>query len=328
MIAMLRIASHLALLATFTACSLSPDLPKQSPALADMEEPLDLRIEPNDEQQRLALPVGTFSGLYLSDARDTLAAKLEEPDSVKIERVIENSPAHLAGLQAGDLVLEVEVDGEAAKTIGRPSQWRQLELNAKPGTKVVLFIDRAGREAETEITLVKRLRAPDRELAERFREEQQLGIVVRTATEFEARTADLGPGAGAVIVGMSQRSPWRAAGLRFKDLIIAIDNQPLTHPQELLAAARDEARESLQVTFVRGGETKTVEAAKTNREHEMTDISLPLLFSYEVDRGHFEWSMLVGLINYQSTAAAWRFRLLWVIGFGGGDADQLLEQGS
>jgi C-terminal processing protease CtpA/Prc len=328
MIAIPRIASHLALLATFTACSLSPDLPKQSPALADMEEPLDLRIEPNDEQQRLALPVGTFSGLYLSDARDTLAAKLEEPDSVKIERVIENSPAHLAGLQAGDLVLEVEVDGEGAKTIGRPSQWRQLELNAKPGTKVVLFIDRAGREAETEITLVKRLRAPDRELAERFREEQQLGIVVRTATEFEARTADLGPGAGAVIVGMSQRSPWRAAGLRFKDLIIAIDNQPLTHPQELLAAARDEARESLQVTFVRGGETKTVEAAKTNREHEMTDISLPLLFSYEVDRGHFEWSMLVGLINYQSTAAAWRFRLLWVIGFGGGDADQLLEQGS
>ncbi|MFT4843051.1 MAG: C-terminal processing protease CtpA/Prc [Planctomycetota bacterium] len=328
MIAMLRIASHLALLATFTACSLSPDLPKQSPALADMEEPLDLRIEPNDEQQRLALPVGTFSGLYLSDGRDTLAAKLEEPDSVKIERVIENSPAHLAGLQAGDLVLEVEVDGEVAKTIGRPSQWRQLELNAKPGTKVVLFIDRAGREAETEITLVKRLRAPDRELAERFREEQQLGIVVRTATEFEARTAELGPGAGAVIVGMSQRSPWRAAGLRFKDLIIAIDNQPLTHPQELLAAARDEARESLQVTFLRGGETKTVEAAKTNREHEMTDISLPLLFSYEVDRGHFEWSMLVGLINYQSTAAAWRFRLLWVIGFGGGDADQLLEQGS
>ncbi|MFT7534118.1 MAG: C-terminal processing protease CtpA/Prc [Hyphomicrobiaceae bacterium] len=328
MIAIPRIASHLALLATFTACSLSPNLPKQSPALADMEEPLDLRIEPNDEQQRLALPVGTFSGLYLSDARDTLAAKLEEPDSVKIERVIENSPAHLAGLQAGDLVLEVEVDGEGAKTIGRPSQWRQLELNAKPGTKVVLFIDRAGREAETEITLVKRLRAPDRELAERFREEQQLGIVVRTATEFEARTADLGPGAGAVIVGMSQRSPWRAAGLRFKDLIIAIDNQPLTHPQELLAAARDEARESLQVTFVRGGETKTVEAAKTNREHEMTDISLPLLFSYEVDRGHFEWSMLVGLINYQSTAAAWRFRLLWVIGFGGGDADQLLEQGS
>ena len=117
MIAMLRIASHLALLAMFTACSLSPDLPKQSPALADMEEPLDLRNEPNDEEQRLALPVGTFSGLYLSDARDTLAAKLEDPDSVKIERVIENSPAHLAGLQAGDLVLEVEIDGRGVGRI-------------------------------------------------------------------------------------------------------------------------------------------------------------------------------------------------------------------
>jgi predicted metalloprotease with PDZ domain len=328
MIAMLRIASHLALLAMFTACSLSPDLPKQSPALADMEEPLDLRNEPNDEEQRLALPVGTFSGLYLSDARDTLAAKLEDPDSVKIERVIENSPAHLAGLQAGDLVLEVKIDGGEAKTVNRPSEWRMLELTAKPGTKIVLFIDRAGREAETELTLVKRLRAPERKLAERFREELHLGIVVRTATEFEARTANLGPGAGAVIVGMSQHSPWRAAGLRFKDLIVSIDNQPLTHPQELLTAARDEALESLQVTFIRDGETKTVAAAKSNREQDVTEITLPLIFSYEVIRGHTEWSILLGLINYQSTAAAWRFRLLWLIGFGGGDADQLLEQGS
>jgi C-terminal processing protease CtpA/Prc len=328
MIAMLRITSHLALLATFTACSLSPDLPELSPALADMEEPLDLRNEPNDEEQRLALPVGTFSGLYLSDARNTLAAKLEDPDSVKIERVVENSPAHLAGLRAGDLVLEVEIDGGAAQTISRPSEWRKLEINSKPGTKIVLFIDRAGREAETEVTLVKRLRAPDRQLTERFREELHLGIVVRTATELEARTANLGPGAGAVIVGMSQHSPWRAAGLRFKDLIVSINNQPLTHPQELLTAARDETLESLQVTFVRDGETRTVAAAKSNRAQEITEISVPLIFSYEVGRGHAEWSMLLGFISYRSTAAAWRFRVLWLIGFGGGDADQLLEQGS
>lgn len=318
----------LALLATLTACSFSPTLPEQSPALADMEEPLDLRTEPNDEEQRLTLPVGTFSGLYLADARDTLAKKLEEPDSVKIERVVENSPAHAAGLQAGDLVLEVEVDGGEAQTIGRPSQWRKLELDAKPGTKVTLFVDRAGREAESELTLVKRLRAPARRLCERFREEQHLGIVVRTATEFEARSADLGPGAGAVLVGMSQRSPWRAAGLRFKDLILAVDDVPLAHPQDLLAAARDDSRDSLRITFVRDGQTSTVDAARSYREHEVTEIWLPLLFRYGVERGHTEWSFLLGSINYRSTAAAWRFRLLWFLGFGGGDADQLLEQGS
>ena len=37
----------------------------------------------------------------------------------------------------------------------------------------------------------------------------------------EARAAGLGPGGGAVVVGLSERSPWRAAGLRFGDLIVA-----------------------------------------------------------------------------------------------------------
>lgn len=324
---MRRTAVHLSLLASFAGCSLSPDLAEKSPALADMEEPLELRVEPNDEAARLALPIGSFSGLYLADARDTLAAKLNQPGSAEISKVVENSPAHKGGLQVGDIVLEVKLAGGEPKTITRPSEWRQIELEAKPGTRVSMFVDRAGREAKTEFTLVQRVRAPERQLAERFREEQRVGVVVRTATEVEARAAGLGPGAGAVIIGLSARSPWRRAGLRFQDLLVAIDEQPLTHPQELLAVARDLERKSLSLTFVRDGTKQTVTAGLSNREHELSEISLPLVFSYEVDRGKTEWSFLLGIVNYRSTAAAWRFRLLWLIGFGGGDADQLLEQG-
>jgi C-terminal processing protease CtpA/Prc len=326
MIMLLRTAFHLSLLTMVTACSLSPDLPEQSPPLADMEEPLELRTEPNDDDARLAMPLGMFSGIYLADAHDTLAAKLDEAEQLQIARVIENSPADQAGLQVGDLVLEVAVDDGEAKAITRPSEWRQIEQNAKPDSVVKMIVDRAGREARTELRLVPRLRAPERTLTERYREEQRIGVVVRTATEVEARQADLGPGGGAVIVGLSQRSPWRTAGLRFGDLLVAIDQQAMTHPQELLAAARDEQRTTLDVTFVRDGKRQTVTAPLTAREHEMNEISLPLLFSYESDRGRSEWSLLLGIFNYRSTAAAWRFRLLWLIGFGGGDADQLLEQ--
>ncbi|MFN3243425.1 MAG: PDZ domain-containing protein [Planctomycetota bacterium] len=325
---MLRTVLPLALLALpFGACSLSPDLPEQSPALADMEEPLDLRTEPNDEARRTTMPAGTFSGIYLRDARETLEQKLNDPESVVVERIVENSPAARAGLQVGDLLLEVEVDGGEARTIGTPSQWRQLELDAKPGTRVTMFVDRAGREAETELTLVERLQPAARELTERYREEQRIGVVVRTATEVEARDAGLGPGAGAVIVGMSAKSPWRRAGLRFEDLIVALDEQPLAHPQQLLTIARDSERDTLDVTYVRDGERRTVAASLTHRATETTEVSLPLIFSYESERGRSEWSFLLGLFNYRSTQAAWRFRLLWLIGFGGGDADELLEAG-
>ena len=129
-----------------------------------------------------------------------------------------------------------------------------------------------------------------------------------------------------MIVGLSARSPWRNAGLRFEDLIVAVDGARLAHPQDLLAALRDDERDRVELTFVRaGGQPTVVDAALTHREHEMHEIYVPLIYSYEHERGRTDWSLLLGFLGYESTAAAWRFLLLWLITFGGGDADQLLE---
>ncbi len=300
-------------------------LPIDPPALRDMEEPLALFEEPDDEAQRRGLPYGSFSGLYLGDARDTLASKLDDDAAVKVVRVVENSPADRAGLAADDLVLEVVVNG-AAREVAHPSEWRELELGSPPGTRVEVFVDRAGREARAVMELTARVRPAARDVAERFREEQRVGVVFRTATEVEARGAGLGPGGGAVIVGLSARSPWRGAGLRFEDLIVAVDRAPLAHPQDLLRALAEPERERVAITFVRDGAApQTVDAALTRREHDMREIYVPLLYSYEYERGRTAWSMLFGFLGYESTAAAWRFRLLWWIRFGGGDADTLLE---
>jgi hypothetical protein len=63
----------------------------------------------------------------------------------------------------------------------------------------------------------------------------------------------------------------------------------------------------------------------SQRAQELHELSIPILFSYSAQRGRSEWSLLWGLLGHESTAAAWRMRLLWLISFGGGDADQLLE---
>ena len=309
----------------FALAACGTTLPTTSPPLADIDEPLELRAEPDDEARRAQLPAGAFSGLRVDDARDTLAAKLDAPSALRIAEVVENSPAQAAGLQVDDVLLEVTVAGKSPQALQRPSEWRQLELATPPGTQLVLIVDRAGREARAELTLVPRLRPAARADGSRFREEARVGVVLRTATEVEARAANLGPGGGAVIVGLSRGSPWRSIGLQFGDLIAAVDGAPITHPDTLLAALRDPAKQAVQLAVRRGETTSTVDAPLSQRAGELTSFSLPILFSYESKRGRTDWSVVYGLLGYESTAAAWDFRLLWLITFGGGDADRLLE---
>lgn len=313
----------LALPAT-SACSFAK-LPKEPPPLVDMEEPLELRGEPADEAARAALPAGGFTGLKVEDARDSLAAKLEGPTALRIAQVVENSPADAAGLQVDDVLLEVQVGDAAPRTVARPSEWRALELAAKAGDRLTVIVDRAGREAKADLVVAARVRAEPRQAVERYREEERVGVVVRTATEVEARAAGLGPGGGAVVIGLSQMSPWRRAGVRFGDLVTAIDGQAVTHPETLLAALRDEDLERAKLTLRRGGETLELDVAMSARRATLREFDVPLLFGYESDRGKTEWSLLYGLLGYESTAAAWRGRILWLITFGGGDADRLLE---
>jgi S1-C subfamily serine protease len=239
--------------------------------------------------------------------------------------VVENSPAALAGLQVDDLLLEAHVAGGEPKVLHQPSDWRQLELLTPAGTNVTVFVDRAGREARAELQLVPRHRPAARAAAERFREEARVGVVLRTATEVEARGAGLGPGAGAVIVGLSANSPWRGAGLRFGDLLTAIDGRTIAHPQEVLTALRDPGIDAVAVDFVRNGAPQHATAALSQRNRDLTEVTLPLLFDYSADRGRSEWSLLLGIVNYRSTAAAWRFRLFWFLAIGAGDTDRLLE---
>lgn len=307
------------------ACSLNPVLPDQAPALADLEEPLELRAEPDDEAERLQLPKGAFSGVEFEDARDTLAAKLDEDGQLRVARVVENSPADLAGLAVGDLLLEVRVGNGSRAVLGAPSQWRQIELLTPPGTAVELLLDRAGRECKATLVLAPRARPAARQPVERLQEDLRVGVVVRSATEVEARAAGLGPGGGAVVVGLSRSSPWRAAGVRYRDLITAVDGEVVAHPQQLLTAIRTATTSSLSLRVQRDGAESVVQAPLSARASETREITIPLLFGYERERGATEWSVLLGMLQYRSTAAAWRFRFLWLFGFGGGDADRLLE---
>ena len=290
-----------------------------------MEEPTTLLQEPEDEGERRELPLGAFSGVYVEDARDTLSSLLDEPEGVRVARVVENSPGRAAGLSGGDLLLEVDA-GSGPIVLRWPSEWRDIELENAAGTSLSVIYERGGAERSAEVVLEERHGVPPRSAILRYREEQKVGIVLRTATEVEARAAGLAPGAGAVVIGLSRRSPWRKAGVELGDLLVAIDGQPLAHPQMLLdtiAAAENDQRMELEV-WRESGPAK-LRPRTTRRNRDLQRFYIPLLVSYESDSDGSDFSMILGMIRYRQTSAAWRLRLLWLLSFGGGDSDRLIE---
>lgn len=312
-----------------TACSsfLPTKLPKERPPLTDMEEPLALAQEPKDEDARQALPLGGFTGIYVADARQTLDELEGDAAGVRVARVVENSPGDAAGVEEGDLLVEVTDAAGSKHALSYPSQWRAVEIAAAPGSALHVVTDRAGVERKADVGVVARVRVPDRAEAVRLREEAKVGIVLRSATEVEARGAGLGPGGGAVVVGLAGGSPWRTAGLRFGDLLVSVDGKEVAHPQAVLDVIRaHDAGDKVPVEFMRDGAKQTIEAPISRRAREVSDVDIPVLFSYEAKRGDTEWSALLGLLSYKSTIAAWQMRFLWLIKFGGGDADRLIEE--
>ncbi len=324
MIRMSRFAIWVALALALLLGSCS-DLPRQLPPLRDLEEPIGLFEEPDDEALRQALPRGSFTGVRVGAGGETLEELMTGGDGVVIESIVENSPGEAAGLEIGDVLFEALLPGEPSpRPLSAASEWRRLELEAAPGAVITLQIDRAGREVEVSLTAVPRWRSAAREEAERFREEERVGVVVRTATEVEARAAGLGPGGGAVIVGLARSSPWRQVGLAFGDLIVSVDGRSLSHPQLLLDGVRA-AEESLPLTVRRGEEVFDIEAPVSERESHLTEIWVPLIFSYEADLESSDVSLPLGLIRWSETSAAWRLRLLWLFTISGGETDVLEE---
>lgn len=325
----LRAVSPAAVL-SLAACSSfgRDDLPPKPPPLADMEEPVALHEEPRDEAARRALPAGSFTGLTVVEARRTLDEAEPSEGGVRVSRVVENSPADAAGIEEDDLLLAVRRPGSPEAEIRWPSEWRKIEIDTPPGTTLSAVIDRAGEERPVELQTVARVRSGERTPGERFREDRRVGVVLRTATEVEARANGLGPGAGAVIVGLSAGSPWRAAGMRFGDLLVSVGGAPVAHPQIVLDAIRaSKDGEPLAVGYVRDGYSLEAALPSTHRAKELRRMSIPFVWSYESERGITETSLFAGLFRKRTTEAAWEWRLFWLIDVSGGDADRLVEAG-
>jgi carboxyl-terminal processing protease len=88
---------------------------------------------------------GQFGGIGVTAVPDPKSSYL------RIESLLPGTPAYLAGLQAGDLILQV---GDKATNELKPEEARAL-IKGKPGTPVTLTLFREGRSEPIVVTLTR-----------------------------------------------------------------------------------------------------------------------------------------------------------------------------
>ena len=161
-------------------------------------------------------------GVSIQPLTETLAAALgrTDRDGALISTVIEDAPAKMAGLEAGDLI--VAIDGEAIKTV---RDLTRAVAAAGPAKTVTLELVREGAVIEKTVTLGKMSATP---------------VATMSATE-----AETGPKLGlslsdrdskAIVSAVMPGSKAASKGIRPGTAIIAVSGKKTTSSAEVVAA--------------------------------------------------------------------------------------------
>jgi serine protease Do len=217
-----------------------------------------------DALMRGQRPQRGYLGVGLQAVDEDLAPALGVPkDRGELVRsVVPNGPAARAGLQQGDVI--VRVNGEQVT----PEQTvSYLIANSKVGSRIPLDIIRNGRSMTVNVTLADR---PTEEALNKLSgggessdqgspavaAQQALGLSLAPVTPDLARAANLPATArGVIITAVNPNSDAAEQGLRKGDLIMSVNNQPVTAPAQVIAgidAARKAGRSSALLLIKRG----------------------------------------------------------------------------
>jgi len=232
--------------------------------------PAELARPVIDSLRRGQAPQRGYLGVGLQALDETIAQSLGLPkDRGEIVRsIVPGGAAARAGLQQGDVVLSVN-----GRAVTPDETVSYLIANTSVGSRVPVEIVRGGRRQTVQVTVAQR--PSEEELAKQvggggnaFPENdnggttapapanQVLGLSLQPLTSDIARAVNLPATARGVIVGrVDPNSDAAEKGFQRGDLIISVNQQPVTSPAQVVAAvdaARRAGRPSVLLLVKRG----------------------------------------------------------------------------
>ncbi|MCS7281318.1 MAG: DegQ family serine endoprotease [Desulfobacterota bacterium] len=157
---------------------------------------------------------------------------LKEPGGALVAQVEEGSPADLAGIKRGDII--VEYDGKPVDMDTLP----RLVASTEVGKKVKIKIIRDGKTIEKEVIIGEQKDEPQR--ASRQPEvEKNLGLVVQDLTPEIARHLNLKERTGVIVTDVQVGSPAYEADIRRGDIIKEVNRKQIKNTRDFKEAIRN-----------------------------------------------------------------------------------------
>ena len=199
-----------------------------------------------------------YLGIFPQDVTPQIAKAFGEKDprGVLVGDVSPNSPAQAAGLQRGDIILEVN-----GKPMADSNQLRMTISMMQPGSEAKLKVVHGGSQRELTIKL-RELPTEQAENNNQTDDQQRssAGVDVANLTPDLAQQLQLPPTTtGVVVKRVNPSSPLADSGLREGDVVQEVNHQPVKNVSDFYNAMHKDATNPLLLVN-RGGRTLYITA--------------------------------------------------------------------
>lgn len=164
------------------------------------------------------------------DADIATAVGLDKPQGALVSEVVPGSPAESAGLQSGDIILELQ--GAPVESLGA---FRNIVALAKPGTDLSMKVRREGKE----LTLTAKVGQNPEHSPQGMEVEEFLGILLEPVTSDIAKRFSLDTKTGLLIVEIDPDGPAFFSGLRAGYVILAVNGKAVATVEDFVQATQN-----------------------------------------------------------------------------------------
>jgi serine protease Do len=221
--------------------------------------PINMARTVAEQLRRTGKVLRGYLGLYGQDVTPEIAQSLglKEPQGIIVAQVEKGSPSAEAGLQPGDVILEMN-----GKPIGTYDVFRNAIAALRPGSTVQLQVSRGGKTSERTVTLGERPAEPSQARQAPQTPEQQtpaetkqaLGLEVQNLTRSLAQRFGYQPGEGVIVTSVTPEGRADTAGIRPGDLIVSVNQQPVPSIDQFATAVRAARKGGRALLLVKRGQ--------------------------------------------------------------------------